>query len=142
MDTRDCLQLCSGHFKYSWYVIKLYYIMLNLTLFVAYFIGYGYHAPSDDTSRLFTIFFMLFGVYFVFAGINELIALHMRNVAYQSQQQSGTAGEKYIYTRRRFAKNIAVILLVLLAGALVLMACEGWSFITALYFAIETTTVR
>lgn len=84
---------------------------------------------------------MLFGVYFVFAGINELIAAHMRNIAYQHEIGPGTLGEKYLATRRRFALNVTVIILVLLSGAFVLMACEGWTFVSALYFAIETTTV-
>lgn len=38
--------------------------------------------------------------------------------------------------------NIIAILLTLLIGAGCFCALEGWTFITALYFAVETSTVR
>jgi hypothetical protein len=82
---------------------------------------------------------MLFGVYFVFAGVNEVIALHME---YVMKRDTGTSGERYLATRRRFVVNIIVIILTLFIGAFTFMGLEGWSFITSLYFAIETTTVR
>lgn len=84
---------------------------------------------------------MLFGVYFVFAGINELIALRMEYVAKSLKKEAGSSGEKYINMRRSFVLNIMVIIGVLLAGAFVLVELEDWTFIKSLYFAIETTTV-
>jgi hypothetical protein len=81
---------------------------------------------------------MLFGVYFVFAGLNEVIAMHME---YVMKRDTGTSGERYLATRRRFVINIFVIILTLFIGAFSFMALEDWTFITALYFAIETTTV-
>lgn len=79
---------------------------------------------------------MLFGVYFVFAGINELIATRMEAIRKAHKR------EKVKASRQRFMLNVMCIFLVLVVGALIFMGLEDWTFITSLYFAIQTTTVR
>ena len=101
-----------------------------------YISGYGYTYPSDDNSRLFTIFFMLFGVYFIFFGINDLITHRMNNM-----KRRGVGSEKIIVSRKRFILNVVAIISILIGAACTLMALEGWSFITALYFVVQTTAV-
>lgn len=79
---------------------------------------------------------MLFGVYFVFAGINEVIAHRMEAIRKQHKR------EKVKASRQRFIINVMGILLILIVGSSIFMALEGWTFITSLYFAVQTTTVR
>ena len=86
---------------------------------------------------------MLFGVYFVFAGLNEVIALHMERASKNMEKEQATPGENYIAAKKRFALNILIIIAILLVGAFGFMACEKeWTFIKALYFSVETITVK
>jgi nitrate reductase NapE component len=48
---------------------------------------------------------------------------------------------EYKYFTNAVYLNIFAIFVVLLIGAFGLMACEGWTFAEALYFAVETSTV-
>lgn len=80
---------------------------------------------------------MLFGVYFIFFGINDLITHRMNNM-----KRRGVGSEKIVVSRKRFIFNVLAIISILLAAAFTLMALEGWSFITALYFVVQTTAVR
>lgn len=78
----------------------------------------------------------------MFAGLNEVIALHMEYVTKNMKKEKTTAGENYLAAKKRFAMNILIILAILLVGALGFMACEeDWTFIKALYFSVETITV-
>jgi hypothetical protein len=85
---------------------------------------------------------MLFGVYFVFAGINEIMTDHLEKIKEMVKQHSqNTAGANYVSTKNRLILNVIAIILVLFLAALTFMSLEGWTFITSLYFAIETSTV-
>eukprot|EP00428_Durinskia_dybowskii_P085735 CAMPEP_0170426418 /NCGR_PEP_ID=MMETSP0117_2-20130122/38647_1 /TAXON_ID=400756 /ORGANISM="Durinskia baltica, Strain CSIRO CS-38" /LENGTH=78 /DNA_ID=CAMNT_0010685485 /DNA_START=32 /DNA_END=264 /DNA_ORIENTATION=+ len=41
-------------------------------------VGFGYHTPSDDRSRIFTIFAMIFGIFVIFGGISTAL-MHRLN---------------------------------------------------------------
>jgi len=79
---------------------------------------------------------MLFGVYFIFFGINDLITHRMNNM-----KRRGVGAEKIVVSRKRFFMNVLAIISILIGAACTLMALEGWSFITALYFVVQTTAV-
>ncbi|KAJ1424407.1 hypothetical protein B484DRAFT_398289 [Ochromonadaceae sp. CCMP2298] len=136
-------------------------------------VGYGYHAPSDDNSRLFTVFFMLFGVYFVFAGLNEVITIELRSMrdymkrSYRAHKHAlgGTGkrgvgvgvdvgdvgdvggvgvgvgvGAAYLRSTRKLVLICLGVLAFLVGAAGVFMIFEEWTFVKALYFAVQTTT--
>ncbi len=79
---------------------------------------------------------MLFGVYFVFFGINDLITHRMNNM-----KKKGTGAEKVSVSRKRFFSNVLAIFSILVLAAITLMVLEGWTFIKALYFIVQTTAV-
>jgi hypothetical protein len=54
-----------------------------------------------------------------------------------------TVGKEYSYHRRMLAVNVVLLALTVLFGALIMHGIEtDWTFIEALYFAVQTTTVR
>lgn len=73
----------------------------------------------------------------MFFGLNEVITNRMNNM-----KTKGFGEEKIVVSRRRFFLNIIAIFSVLVLAAFAFMAMEDWTFITALYFAIQTTAVR
>lgn len=111
-------------------------------------VGYGYHSPSTDASRAFTIFYILIGIFVVFGGINEVIndaLTHYR--AEKNKKLAKTApkldpAEVYASHRRQLIITCSLIVGLLFIGAFAFMGLEGWSFIKALYFAVETSTVK
>jgi hypothetical protein len=76
-----------------------------------------------------------------------IVEVVVKVMEYAKKLFKSTAGKsdiaaQYKYIRRVVYWNILAILVTLLIGALGLMATEGWSFATALYFAVETSTVH
>ena len=108
------------------------------------FLGYGYHHPTDDNSRLFTMFFLIFGVYFIFVNMSTAISAHIRRAAkvvenYNSMDLLGIQMSK---NKTLMFWNIVCIIITLLVGAGIVMSLEDWTFIQSLYFALQTSTVR
>lgn len=97
-------------------------------------VGYGNTSPSDDISRLFTIFYMLFGIYLVLHSLvnftNSL--LERESVAVEPIRNSPKS--------KIFFVSLAICF-CMTTGIIFLMLSEDWSFITAMYFAVETSTV-
>jgi magnesium-transporting ATPase (P-type) len=107
------------------------------------FTGFGYRTPSDDGSRLFTIFAMIFGVFVVFGGIST--ALTHRLAAFKAKRRYHDLDRveeihKDLY--RRLLVNAVAIVVALFVAALLFYTMERWSFIRSLYFAVQTATVR
>ena len=110
-------------------------------------VGYGNPAPTNDVSRLFTMIFILVGICFVFAGISDFFYDKMSAVrqtlcrrTVDQVAEDITIGDFYYYRRRLTASFVLFILLIII-GALVLKYNEGWSWITAFYFVVETSSV-
>lgn len=92
---------------------------------------------------MFTIFYILFGVYFVFLTVSEFILEKFDhfNKILKRRANIDEIESSYLFHRSVIIWNIIALLTVILIGALALMGLEGWSFIEALYFAVETSTV-
>lgn len=104
-------------------------------------VGYGYHSPSDDISRGYTIFAMLIGVFFVFGGISQVITARLEQLELSMKKQHRQdGGEEYKLHRRRFILILLSIVGTLFIGAFAFMGLEGWTFVKAFYFAVETST--
>jgi hypothetical protein len=80
-------------------------------------------------------------VYLVIVEVVVKVMEYAKKLFKSTARKSDTAAQ-YKYIRRVVYWNILAILVTLLIGALGLMVTEGWSFATALYFAVETSTVR
>eukprot|EP01031_Cornospumella_fuschlensis_P025027 gene25027-30231_t len=108
-------------------------------------VGYGYHTPGDDNSRLFTIFYIIFGLCFVFAMVmgflEKQLSILSNALAKNLVQTSAEAiGADYQKNRRMVIYNLVAIAFTVLFGGIVLMFMEDWSFIQGVYFALCTSS--
>lgn len=104
--------------------------------------GYGYKVPKDDSSRLFTIFVMIFGVFFVFASINNAVATRLKKMRkdYLKAHDEISPTELYRTHQKRLFRTFFFIVAFLFIAAGIFCVMEDWTFITALYFAVQTAT--
>ena len=109
-------------------------------------VGYGYLSPSSDNCRIFTIFYMLFGVYFVFCTISTclterfdaLIEYAKKTIAIETDE----IGHNLNRNRLILLALIVAQILVVIIGAVIFNYLQPqWSFISSIYFAVETSTV-
>jgi len=106
------------------------------------FTGFGYHTPSDDNSRLFTILVMVVGIFVIFGGISTALMNRLDDFKKKRKLQLSDTGEVFKDLQRRFHVNLFAIFASLFVAAGILVGLEGWSFAKALYFAVQTATVR
>lgn len=101
-------------------------------------VGYGYPDtfPTDDNSRLFTIFFIFFGSFVVFAGISDFIQSQLRIKSLVAKSNTVDVG----FYRRRMIRNALAMIICILICTLFIMYNEDYTFITSLYFAVQTVT--
>lgn len=89
---------------------------------------------------------MFFGVYFVFATVAEALTAQLdrmkKLVKKEFSETNMNINEVHRSHRMTFTALIVATLVCLFVGAAVLMQLEGWSFVTAVYFCVETMTVR
>lgn len=105
-------------------------------------VGFGYHAPTDDNSRLFTIIVMIFGIFVIFGGISS--ALTNRLVDFKKRkkvQLDENVGLVFKDLERRFWTNVLIMVGSLFVASAFLVWLEEWTFAKALYFAVQTATV-
>ncbi len=119
----------------------------NFRISILFLIGYGNPHPSDDWSRLFTIFFIIVGVYVVFSGISDFFHSHIYWLRkYVCSNDSDTIqedihnGDIFRY-RRQLIIYCTCLLLWTIIGACVMKYNEDWSWIAAFYFVAETSSV-
>jgi hypothetical protein len=120
----------------------VYFIIVTLAT-----VGYGHPAPSDDSSRLFTIFVIIIGIFFVFAGIKDFIHNNLSFLrdffCKRTSQQVAEDFQVYdvYHNRRRMYFYVALMVVLLIIGAITLKNTEDWTWIEAFYFAVETSAV-
>jgi len=106
-------------------------------------VGYGYTYPTNDGSRFFTIFYIIFGVYFAFSAIVDTVKTQLDVISNYVRKVSGdgTLESRYLHHQRVFWGCIACLVAAIFICGGVMSSIEDWSFITGLYFAIETASV-
>jgi len=114
-------------------------------------VGYGYHHPTNDGSRLFTMLVMIVGVFVIYGGINGIVVNILDSLEDKVQETENTLllddatnsrniVNAYQSHRRRVIRTVAMMLILLLVAAAVFMVLEDWSFMTGLHFAVQTAT--
>ena len=119
---------------------------LNFSFVTISTVGYGYESPTSDNSRIFTIFYMLFGIYFIFCTISELLTKRFDALIEYAKKTSivGTdeVGSSLRRNRLILLALIVAQIVVVIIGALIFKYLEpDWSLAASIYFAIETSTV-
>jgi hypothetical protein len=87
---------------------------------------------------------MLFGIFAAFAGVSQIIASKLRRtgkkkeVSYSSEQ----VGKQFRSLHKRLLMVIFAIVASLFLAAGIFVWLEQWTFTKAIYFAVQTATVR
>lgn len=106
-------------------------------------VGYGNIHPTNESSRVYTIFLMIFGAFVVYAGlIAYLNSGIVRMNIFLAKSVTSRLKRTEVLFQRRLALSILWVFACAIIGALVLQALENLSFITALYFSVQTMMVR
>ena len=105
-------------------------------------VGYGNIYPTTDDSRVFTIFLMIFGAFVIFAGILSYLSRGLVKMnTFLARSVTSSLKRTEVLFQRRLALSILWVLTCALFGALIFQHLENWSYITALYFVVQTMTV-
>ncbi len=106
-------------------------------------VGYGYQFPTTNNARIFTIFYIIVGVYFVFFSVSNAIAANFEAVKKYVEQKSmsETIGRNVNRHRYTFFCTLASIVVCTFIAGGIFHSLEEWSFIESVYFAVETSTV-
>lgn len=85
---------------------------------------------------------MIFGVFFVFASVNNAVATRLKKIRleYAQTHMDLSPTELYRVHQRRLFRTFFFIVTFLFIAAGIFCVMEDWTFITALYFAVQTAT--
>jgi len=103
-------------------------------------VGYGYYKPSSDNARIFTVFFIVFGLLMVLPAVSDLV--HYTIVRLQDRAVAALIPTAPLRTKVMFKVGTCVILqaTMVLVGTVFFAIREGWSAATAFYWTIVTMT--
>ncbi|RYH30396.1 two pore domain potassium channel family protein [archaeon] len=113
-------------------------------------IGYGYHTPTSDGARLFTIFYDVFGICFVitifYKAVQSKLLEFFKRRFFPASDPTDTTHATDVASMYRnnmvlFTWNIVVIILGIILGGIILSVLEDWTFIQGVYFALQTSAV-
>ena len=118
----------------------IYFITVTLTT-----TGYGYYHPDSDRSKLFTIFYILFGLPIIFSMFNGMMVQILMGA------QEGLINSflrlfgiydtsKNIMRIYRLNTSLFAIGLMLLIGIIFYASNEQWSYVDATYWVVCTMT--
>lgn len=107
-------------------------------------VGYGYHHPTTDESRIFTIFYIIVGIYFVFFTISNAITANFEAVKkyVEERAMSDSIGANINRHKYTFVCTVVSIFVCTFVAGGIFQNLEDWSFVEGIYFAVETSTVR
>lgn len=106
-------------------------------------VGYGTIYPTSEDSRIFTIFLMATGLVGVFFAINSILDAKCERLRGSLLKSTAKNLRKTVQLfQQRLYLSILWIVLCAIIGAIILQKIEEWSFITSLYFIVQTITVR
>lgn len=105
-------------------------------------VGYGNPHPTNESSRVFTIFLMMFGVLVIFSSMSGLLnGGIMKLNKFLAYRVTSQLKRTELLFQRRLTFSIVWLVLCVFIGAGIFTALEGWSYITALYFVMQTIMV-
>jgi hypothetical protein len=141
--------------SHKWSVAEcLYFLMVTAST-----VGYGDFSPTTSGSRVFTIFWIFFGVCAVFAQLSKLVVRIFKPIFQFGRCQfelllpqkpididgDGVAdflipGHPLIYYSKNLLPAASIVWVVQLVSAAIFVAIEDWDYGMAVYHCIVTAT--
>jgi voltage-gated potassium channel len=117
----------------------IYFLTVTITT-----VGYGDFSPTNDKSRVFTIFVVIFGLIFVFSIISDFAKFILDLAEEQSKkiarQKTIVLNDPWKYWKKRMY-SIGMVFALLLIGSFAVWGNEEeWTYTQAFYFCVITTT--
>ena len=108
-------------------------------------VGYGYFHPTNDNTKLFTVFFIIYGLFFVLPIANVFavrVGLRVQSKVLEWMKRWPVVNENHWVSHNinRGAISIFFIVACLVLGIIVYSTNEDWTFSNALYFTVVTMT--
>ena len=129
-----------------------YYLGFYYSISVGYCVGWGVLTPKYRYTKIFAMFFLFVGALFVLHYVTVLIQLAVaendntyeqlkikKNIE-RSCTLTGWKGKVYVYLAMHNEKLfiIYVWVLMILLGAFVTVAVDGWTWLDGFYFSVTT----
>ncbi|MGB4191211.1 MAG: potassium channel family protein [Rickettsiales bacterium] len=134
------LSIVYYHLSEDWSIVdSVFFVMTTVTS-----VGYGDDYPSTTNTRTFTIFLMLFGAIILFGEVSQFLNVGMTKMDDFLKRSDITMLKKTeVLFKRRAVHSAFWVICYSLLGAMFLQLLEPeWSYFTAVYFIVQTITVR
>eukprot|EP01035_Chromulina_nebulosa_P006833 gene6833-9225_t len=125
------------HYTENWSILDCIYF-ITVTLLT---VGYGDVVPTNDTTRLFTVFMIIFGLIFILKILNDsassIVTYLLSNlVDLIFINNSNVSAAVILETKLRIV--FAFVMLSVVFGIIFISVSTGSSFITSLYWTVQT----
>lgn len=125
------------HYSENWTVLDCIYF-ITVTLLT---VGYGDLVPTNDGTRLFTVFMIIIGLIFILKILNDsassiVMFLLSRLVDYIYSKRSSVSLSQILETKMLIV--FVFIVLSIVFGIVFVALSTGSSFITSLYWTVQT----
>jgi hypothetical protein len=107
-------------------------------------VGYGDFHPTNDRSRMFTIFVIIIGLVFIFSILSDfanfVLKLAEEQAAKIARQKEPVLNDPYKYWKKRASPLLMVLTLLFVCSITLWQLEDEWTYIQALYFSVVTVT--
>lgn len=127
-----------GHYE-DWTLIqRLYFITVSYTT-----VGYGDFSPTSDAAKIFTIFYALIGIAFIFSFIagytGQIITQYQQKALEELDENTNDLKSPHV---SKIVLSILMILFMVLIGSLFFGFNEDWTAVDSVYYCfISTMTI-
>ena len=102
------------------------------------------YAPTKDNSKVFTVFYVLFGLLVIFSIINDFALYVIQSAearAIENLKKKGSSDSTKEPHALKIMSAVMLILICVFAGAIFFSLNEDWSFLDGFYYSFITTMV-
>lgn len=112
---------------------SLYFITVSITT-----VGYGDFHPTSPESKVFTAFYVIFGIAFVMTNASLLAQYTLLRL--QSQLIECFPSSKYSKSDKKIISTIILLSSLLIIGIIFFACNENWTAAQAFYWTVQTMT--
>ncbi|KAK3243384.1 hypothetical protein CYMTET_46959 [Cymbomonas tetramitiformis] len=118
----------------------IYFITTSITT-----VGYGDYTLTDNSGRLFGIFYLTFGIVLIFGTLSQIAGSAVESFEGKYKQNSfllDKSGRESVHRHRRFRVALSLVLLAsfVLLGTVIPYIDDNYPFIEALWWSFQTVT--